>query len=224
VTDAVALLELSKTLLPFLLEHGSRAVQRRRKPQRALDNALQLALAQVDAVYPDLTASLFDETFIRHRAKPLFQRYFQGSGWPNPDELASAWLAELGQMAATPNLAYALEGAHAFLCTLEDELRKDPTFAHVFKNRLIAQLTHVEEILSSQMGPLLPVRDLRADGFELGDHEAATFPYRIAPIQTEWDRTVKALQAAAQGQGKRGLMVLGAANAGKTRLEPVPKR
>lgn len=67
--------------------------------------------------------------------------------------------------------------------------------------------------------PLTLIRDLRRETFKLGDDVAANFPYIREPTASAFAEAVQALHTAASHLGaKRGLLVLGEANAGKTRL------
>ncbi|MFI5277782.1 MAG: tetratricopeptide repeat protein, partial [Ktedonobacterales bacterium] len=70
-------------------------------------------------------------------------------------------------------------------------------------------------------GRLTPVegRTLDRRSFRMGDDDAATFDYQIAPLQGAWEAATQALaNASVEIGGKRGIIVLGEANAGKTRL------
>ena len=62
--------------------------------------------------------------------------------------------------------------------------------------------------------------DLRAESFKLGDAAAAKFPYVVAPIQDTYNETIQTLRYASieMEPVKRGVLILGEANAGKTRL------
>ena len=62
--------------------------------------------------------------------------------------------------------------------------------------------------------------ELRPENFKLGDSAAARFPYVITPIQDTYDKAIQSLQdaRAETGNAKRGILVLGESNSGKTRL------
>ncbi len=68
--------------------------------------------------------------------------------------------------------------------------------------------------------PLPVAKDLRAVSFKMGDDVAAEMPFIVSPIQEVYLRAVSILQDAADRapNAKNGLIVLGVANAGKTRL------
>jgi tetratricopeptide (TPR) repeat protein len=68
--------------------------------------------------------------------------------------------------------------------------------------------------------PLPLARDLRAVSFKMGDDVAAEMPFIVSPIQEVYLRAVNILHdaAARAPSAKNGLIVLGVANAGKTRL------
>lgn len=71
--DPTALEELAKILAPILIEQGVGVLGRRRQTSRkTLDRALEYAFSQFSQHYPDLAASLFDDYFLKHTARPLF--------------------------------------------------------------------------------------------------------------------------------------------------------
>jgi tetratricopeptide (TPR) repeat protein len=63
-------------------------------------------------------------------------------------------------------------------------------------------------------------KDLRATNFKLGDDVAAESPYIVAPVQEVYLHAINSLRdaAARAGNARNGVIVLGVANAGKTRL------
>jgi tetratricopeptide (TPR) repeat protein len=67
---------------------------------------------------------------------------------------------------------------------------------------------------------LLPfMSELERTSFKLGDNAAANFPFITSAILDTYNVTIQALQDASTGVGsKRGVLILGEANAGKTRL------
>ncbi len=79
---------------------------------------------------------------------------------------------------------------------------------------------HNSEQAHTELLPLPRARDLKRQSFvKLGDNSAANFPYLISPIQPEYQAATEAILAASHRQGtKRGILVVGEANAGKTRL------
>src|SRR5260221_3998736 len=64
------------------------------------------------------------------------------------------------------------------------------------------------------------VRDLRPVSFKLGDDAAASGPYIVAPVRESYDAALSALREASARapQAKNGVLVMGVATAGKTRL------
>src|SRR5260370_17617947 len=73
---------------------------------------------------------------------------------------------------------------------------------------------------TSQM-PL--ARELVRGSFRMGDEAAANFPYITIPIQDAYNAANQALLDAATGKSdKHGILILGEANAGKTRLPLEP--
>jgi tetratricopeptide (TPR) repeat protein len=68
--------------------------------------------------------------------------------------------------------------------------------------------------------PHLPlVNELVRSSFKMGDESAANFPYILDPIQDVYNAAKQALLSSSTGAShKRGFLILGEANAGKTRL------
>ena len=63
------------------------------------------------------------------------------------------------------------------------------------------------------------VRDLDRRTFKLGDDDAATFAYLTWPIHDVWDEATQLLAEVGEGaSSKRGIVIIGEANSGKTRL------
>jgi hypothetical protein len=61
---------------------------------------------------------------------------------------------------------------------------------------------------------------LLLESFKLGDYTAAKFPYVIVPVQDIYNAAIQALHNVSSETNtvKRGILVLGESNAGKTRL------
>lgn len=71
----------------------------------------------------------------------------------------------------------------------------------------------------SEATPLHRARELVRGSFKMGDAAASNFPYITTPIQDTYNAATRALLDASTGTGiKQGILILGEANAGKTRL------
>jgi tetratricopeptide (TPR) repeat protein len=85
-----------------------------------------------------------------------------------------------------------------------------------------AQEAAIEAVRVAQLtgkAPLMAVDDLEPLTFQMGDSAAANFPFIAAPVQQVFDEITRALHAAADEEGaKSGVLIVGPANAGKTRL------
>src|SRR5262249_33265407 len=67
--------------------------------------------------------------------------------------------------------------------------------------------------------PLTLARDLKLTSFKMGDNYAATYPYIRTRVSAVFSQTTATLKAAAgEIEAKQGILMLGEANAGKTRL------
>ena len=62
--------------------------------------AIQSAYKKFEEQYPDWVDALFDETFLKNEASPLFAKYLKGCGNPTAAELANAWMSHLGSCSA----------------------------------------------------------------------------------------------------------------------------
>jgi len=67
---------------------------------------------------------------------------------------------------------------------------------------------------------LVPVKELHRENFNLGDDKAAYFRYITSPIQDAYDQAIQTLDSINTGvrAAKHGILIVGEANAGKTRL------
>ncbi|HEY1350239.1 MAG TPA: toll/interleukin-1 receptor domain-containing protein, partial [Ktedonobacteraceae bacterium] len=90
---------------------------------------------------------------------------------------------------------------------------------------LIASQHQAREARQNTLGKgasisLVAARDLKPDSFKLGDAAAATFPYILLPVQEIYNQAIQVLlQATTQaGRKKRGILLAGESNAGKTRF------
>ena len=104
-----------------------------------------------------------------------------------------------------------------------ETIRDEVTAVHV---DVRATKITVEEIAERQRQaaadkapPFTRVRDLDRVSFRMGDRAAANFSYVYGPVRAIFDQATATLHDAAQDIGsKQGILVTGAANAGKTRL------
>src|SRR2546421_2602048 len=71
----------------------------------------------------------------------------------------------------------------------------------------------------SQEPPLQSVGKLVRNNFSMGDDQAANFHYITTPIQDAFEKARGALRDASTGAvAKRGILIIGESNVGKTRL------
>ncbi len=79
-----------------------------------------------------------------------------------------------------------------------------------------------KKLPKSEAIPVTLAKDLDPTdfSFKMGAPDEATFPYITEPIQAQYDQAVRALRDASQGRAgaRRGILILGYAGAGKTRL------
>jgi hypothetical protein len=95
---------------------------------RAFRTALHQAQQQFARQYPEWTASLFDEYFLKHNAAPLLVHYLQHAAPSTPLELATTWDEHLGPASATVRqrrIAELTPAAADFLRSLEANLQRN---------------------------------------------------------------------------------------------------
>ncbi|RMF30351.1 MAG: hypothetical protein D6759_12120, partial [Chloroflexi bacterium] len=110
--------------------------------RRAFQIALARAYAAFAKRYPDLTASLFDESFLKIEAAPILAQLLTRRGRPNPTELARRWAAHLGHPDPTtwPRLSEVTRAAAEFLDSLEAELTKQPALSPLWDARALEEI------------------------------------------------------------------------------------
>src|SRR6266487_1626441 len=89
-----------------------------------------------------------------------------------------------------------------------------------FTHRYQDVISQRNKIKDASVVNITPAKDLLSKSFNLGDDTAANFPYVVKPIQNVYDETSQALRnaSAKTARTKRGILVMGESNAGKTRL------
>ncbi|WP_322798399.1 ATP-binding protein [Thermoflexus sp.] len=117
--------------------------------RRAFQIALARAYSAFARHYPHLTASLFDESFLRTEAAPLLAQLLTRRGRPDPAELARRWAAHLGypNPETWPRLAEATRAAADFLKWLEEELAQQPALQPLWDSRALERIAeNLEDI------------------------------------------------------------------------------
>ena len=188
--------------------------------KRALEVSLLAAMKSVQPDYPNLTSILFDIHFLTHGAGPILSQYINGSRDPSASELAQAWAAQFGQAIGDADRQMATTAAEAYLKALERELRKHDEFEYIYRGQVIDKLSSITTALqASPIGALSKANNLVRSAFRLGDDEAANFSYIRDPISEQWQAAAGFLTESQQHDKHSDvLLLLGAANSGKTRL------
>ncbi len=125
---------------------------------RAFWTALARAYAAFARRYPDLTAPLFDDTFLKGPAAPLSAQSLTRRGRPDPADLARCWAEHLGHRdpAARPHLSEATRAAADFLKLLEAELAEQQTPRLLWDTRALKEIkADLEQVLQRLQAVLL---------------------------------------------------------------------
>ncbi len=119
-----------------------RAVLKIDPKHKAFQVALARAYTAFARQYPDLVASLFDESFLKIEAAPLLAQLLTRRGRPDPAELAWLWARHLGHddPDTWPRLAEATRAAADFLTWLEAELAKDPALQALYDSQALDRI------------------------------------------------------------------------------------
>lgn len=113
-----------------------------REPAKlAFEKALLHAYSAFARNYPDLTASLFDASFLSKEAAPELAKLITRHKTPDPGELARLWSISLGTRDPSPLTRPAAD----FLNWLELELKSEPAFQPVFDSRALEKIPSLEE-------------------------------------------------------------------------------
>lgn len=125
LTEAL-LAAVAETVFGYLLQEAGladrvRAVLGVDPERKAFQTALARAYTAFARQYPDLTASLFDETFLTGPAAPVLAQLLARRGQPDPADLARLWAKQLGHHDPDPwpRLAEATRSVADFLAWLE---------------------------------------------------------------------------------------------------------
>ncbi len=106
------------------LEQGIASRLTRLTDQHATQRAIGRAYAAFEKNNPDWTNSMFDKHFLQHGAATIIEKYMRGDDTPDAEELASAWVRQLGASSALrPRLQTdALPVAAEFLHLIQKEM------------------------------------------------------------------------------------------------------
>jgi hypothetical protein len=158
--DQALLGKIVLALLNNLAKQDSvkRAVLQRlgRAPERrALQQALRVALEQLERDHPAWTAALFDANFMEVEAAPILARLLSRSGRPDPSELARSWAASLnvGQPDQRSALVRELEPVAAgFLESFASALRDAPKLRELADGQALDTLAEDIRLIRDSLG------------------------------------------------------------------------
>lgn len=115
------------------LEQGIASRLTKLTGQSASQRAIGRAFAAFEKKHPDWASSMFDKHFLQHGAVAIIEKYIRGDEAPDAEELASAWVHQLGASSALRSRlqADAFPAATEFLQLIQGELadRSVPTVA-----------------------------------------------------------------------------------------------
>lgn len=133
--------------------------------RKAFQTALARAYTAFEQRYPDLAASLFDESFLKTEAAPILAQLLTRRGHPDPAELARRRAAHLGYRDpdTAPRLAEVNRGIADFLRWLEGELAKQPALQPLWDLRALERIAENTEAIRQALERLLEQRATPAD-------------------------------------------------------------
>lgn len=136
---------------------------------KAFQTALARAYVAFARQYPDLTASLFDKTFLTSQAAiPLLAQLLTRRGQPDPADLACRWAAHLGcpDPKAWDRLPEATRAAADFLAWLEGELAAQPALQPLYDSRALERIAENTEAIRRALEEALPRALAEAQKYE----------------------------------------------------------
>jgi len=126
--------------------------------RRAFRTALARAYATFARQYPEWTASLFDETFLKSPdVVPLLDDLLNPRGRPDPAELACRFAAHLGHRDPDQweRLGEATRAAANFLTWLEAELARQKPLRPLYDSRALERIAENTEAIRQQLAEIL---------------------------------------------------------------------
>ena len=126
--------------------------------RRAFQTALAGAYAAFARQYPEWTASLFDETFLKSQdVLPLLADLLTRRGRPDPAELARRFAAHLGHRDPDrwERLSEATRAAADFLTWLEAELARQEALQPLYDSRALERIAENTEAIRQQLAEIL---------------------------------------------------------------------
>ncbi len=165
-----------------------RAVLKIDPKHKAFQVALALTYTAFARQYPDLVASLFDESFLKTKAAPLLAQLLTRRGRPDPAELARLWARHLGHddPDTWPRLDEATRAAADFLTWLDAELAEEPAIQALYDSRALERIAENTEALQQTLTQKLEkalaetsryvqvTGDVRHSVIVTGDHNMVT--------------------------------------------------
>jgi hypothetical protein len=142
--SAVAEAVLSHALQRLDLADRVREWLKRDPARLAYQKALARAYAAFARQYPELTASLFDEFFLKTKAAPELARQLTRHRHPDPAQLARLWAESLPGSLSQRHAAHIARAAADFLHWLESELKAEQVFQPLFDSRALESLPALE--------------------------------------------------------------------------------
>ncbi len=142
----------------------------KRDPARlAFEKALARAYTAFARQYPELTASLFNESFLAIEAAPELAKLLSRDQRPDPARLTELWAASLGGSPDAGQRAEVAKAAADLLRWLRAELKAAPVFQPVFDAQALERLPAIEAQLEQTAAELKRTREQAirtAQGYE----------------------------------------------------------
>ena len=145
---------LSQTLEKLELTDHAREWLRRDPARVAYQKALARAYTAFSRQYPDLSASLFDEFFLKNKAASELAKQLTRHQKADPANLAELWAESVGSSTVGHGLAPVNRAASNFLLWLESELKMESVFRPITDSRALESLPLLEaklDILTSEL-------------------------------------------------------------------------
>ncbi len=149
---------IAEAVFDYLLQESGRKIFRPDLQRRAFQTALAGAYTAFARQYPEWTASLFDETFLKSEPViPLLADLLTRRGRPDPAELARRFAIHLGH--GDPDrwesLGDATRIAADFLTWLEAELARQEALQPLYDSRALERIAENTEAIRRQLDEIL---------------------------------------------------------------------
>lgn len=200
-----------------------------RNERQAYERALAKALEDVSKQFPAISASFFDEHFLRGSVAEELAIFFFRHRSPDPSRIAEAYAKQF-----SASHIDALNAAEHFLACVEEHMKDEAPLQELLNRRQIERASQILERLDERIGaggiqatPVLPTvpathtdeaRPAIESAFRSASEEVLEWPQTLDDGQWIPRAELELLEATISSSDRSAVMLLGAPGSGKSAL------